>query len=183
MTAESSLWWTLGETEPIPMRVSGDLGSAAHSFTTAILTTCDNSSLRLRPRCQFVARTVGGSGDYYMYFNDWMDMVVIVLIATNRPTLFVITTAAASHSCSMLSALCVEYMSVLMMYAFVYIFLLSARGRKTMGWYFGPKLFDIFVEEKIVVLRTTTTTTTTTPGIITCILMIAVMVLFYASLV
>ena len=53
----------------------------------------------------------------------------------------------------MLSALCVEYMSVLMMYAFVYIFLLSARGRKTMGWYFGPKLFDIFVEEKIVVLR------------------------------
>ena len=93
------------------------------------------------------------SGDYYMYFNDWMDMVVIVLIATNRPTLFVTTTAAASHSCSMLSALCVEYMSVLMMYAFVYIFLLSARGRKTMGWYFGPKLFDIFVEEKIVVLR------------------------------
>ena len=93
-----------------------------------------------------------------MFYNDWMDMVVsiVVLIATNRLTLFIITIAAASQSCSMLSALCVEYVSVLLMCAFsafMFIFLLSARGRKTMGWYFGPKLFDIFVEEKIVVLR------------------------------
>lgn len=90
-----------------------------------------------------MARTVGGSGDYYMFYNDWMDMVVsiVVLIATNRPTLFITTTAAASHSCSMLSALCVEYVSVLLMCAFsafMFIFLLSARGRNH-GVVFRPK--------------------------------------------
>ena len=87
-----------------------------------------------------MARAAGGSGDYYMFYNDWMDMVVsiVVLIATNRPTLFIITTAAASQSCSMLSALCVEYVSVLLMRAFMFIFLLSARGRNH-GVVFRPK--------------------------------------------
>ena len=75
-----------------------------------------------------------------MFYNDWMDMVVsiVVLIATNRPTMFISTTAAASHSCSMLSALCVEYVSVLLMRAFMFIFLLSARGRNH-GVVFRPK--------------------------------------------
>ena len=34
-----------------------------------ILITCNNSPLRLRPRCQFVARSVRGPGDYYVYLN------------------------------------------------------------------------------------------------------------------